>query len=183
MFLLLYRGAIVVCGSMFGLEANMRRSNVPSLRGSFPVHEPESRTLDGWFWIFTSMPTAFHLSTRTCCTRSRSWSPVVVTYVSDNRTPFLVRMPSEPLTHPEVSRAELAFAGSYPSCVPVYFAQPCETGEDPGFALPNRSLSMICCYGVAYRRALRTALSARMGCLRFGSGYSLFCGCLFSIRW
>ena len=41
---------------------------------------------------------------------------------------------------------------------------------------------MICCFGVAYRRALRTALSARMGCVLFGSGYSLFCAVLISIR-
>ena len=32
----------------------------------------------GAFWIFTSMPTAFHSSTSTCCTRSRSWLPLVV---------------------------------------------------------------------------------------------------------
>src|SRR5881409_3814549 len=158
---------------MLGVDANMSMSYVPSLRGSFAEHEPARNTADGWLVIFTSMPTAFHSSTSTCCTRSRSWSPVVVAYVSDNRTPFLVRMPSEPLTHEEASRVEFAFAGSYPSCVPVYFAQPCETGEHPGLALPNRSLSMICCFGVAYRRALRTAMSARMGCVLFGSGYSL----------
>src|SRR5712691_9571724 len=125
----------VLWGSIAGDEAYITRSNEPRLRGSPPDHEPESSTLDGWFWILSSTPTFLNCSMRICSTRSRVWSPVVVVIVSDARALPLLRIPSLPRTQPAWSRSCLALFGSYDSCVRLFGeAQPWETGDVPGLA-------------------------------------------------
>src|SRR5919201_5757476 len=167
---------------MSGELAYMLRSNVPRFRGSPADQDPERNTLDGWFWILSSTPICLYSSTRTCSTCSRVLLPVVVRIVSDARTPPFERIPSDPLAQPALSGSSFAFLGSYPSCVPVYFAHPCEYPDVPGLAFPKSSLSMIGCFGVAQRSALRIAMSPSTGCTLFGSVMSLFCAVLISIR-
>src|ERR1700716_1617362 len=128
-------------GSIAGLEAYIHMSMLPFFRGSPALYEPDRNTEDGWFLIWISMPIAFHSPTRICSPCSRPLSPVVVTIVSDARTPPLLRIPSEPGTQPAWSRSCFDFAGSYDSWVrPFGEAQPCETADVPGFAFPNSSL-------------------------------------------